>query len=559
MIAKHITAKGGGIGNLADYIDDEEKTRLKWTAGCVTDDFKMAVKEIEATQSGNRNNVNEKTYHLVISFQQSDKEKLSNDDYKAIESEIANVLGFGEHQRLCALHTNTDHYHLHIAYNTINPITYKKERSFHRYAALRKLCNQIEKKYGLEPIKMDVKSKSSVENVPAKAKDKVAHTGQESFYDYIIRHKIEILQNLNLSKKWSEFHQGLLMIGIHLKRRGAGLIFTDRDGKHYASPSKIDRSLSKGNLEKRFGAYEDAPQEIVENAPINEQYKSAPSRFAERVTSKELYDEFKAKKRERLDKLSSIRSDENERYQNTTEKYKRLKQRFRSYPHYLERIRIMEMEEKARNKAIANNARQSVRAEIPFNSWDAFLAFKARQGDDNAKTLLDYRQKKQAKEPMEQPYKTDGEYQRVEMEKQLIDKIVIESMRQQENITRKRLGFEQATAFKAIIKMDEVLKIENIKGESTIKLTGNTIRTIAYAPNKLEVLFNFSDGSKIIASSKKISWEGQNENVKRLAQLLAQKKWGKRFELTGNALQFASMQGSKVEAKTREDDTGLSR
>lgn len=536
MIAKHVEAKKDDIRALGRYIADSRdalaigpKVSLAWTEGCVSDDFFAALREMEATQARNWRCVTGKTYHLVVSFQPADGDKLAPGDYRAIEREIAEVLGFAGHQRVCAIHSNTGHLHLHVAYNMVDPVTFRKERSFHRYALLRKLCNNLERKYGLEPIK--ALANEALGKVPPKAADKVAHTGQESFYDYVLRQGAKIRLALELSQTWGEFHQGLLRLGLHLKARGAGLVLADRHGKHGAAPSKVDRAMSKGNLEKRFGPFEAASPDLLEATASEERYEAAPARYPERL-SEALFAEFKARKKERLGQLAEIRAKENEDYHQSTEKHQALRHQYRHYPHYLERLRIMEREERARAKVAFGEQRQAIREAYPFTSWDTFLAFKAQQGDALSQKLLKLRQRKGQKTATT---KTDAEYRESDLQRQALDRITLESLREQEKVSRLGLAQGHASALKAIIKMDEVLKIEEVRGNEPPKLVSH-----ALLPEGLgyRVVFTFSNGGKISVSALELSVEGQDEWTMRVAREFALKKWGRKTEATGNTIKF---------------------
>lgn len=61
-----------GHERLADYIGDKlhdgEKVLYSWHEGCLSDDYALAIREVQATQALNTRSRKEKTYHLVISF-----------------------------------------------------------------------------------------------------------------------------------------------------------------------------------------------------------------------------------------------------------------------------------------------------------------------------------------------------------------------------------------------------------------------------------------------------------------------------------------------------------
>ena len=56
---------------------------------------------------------------------------------------------------------------------------------------------------------------------------------------------------LRRAKSWDELDQCLERHGLHIEPKGAGMVLSD--GRRYVKASSIDRELSRGKLEKRFG------------------------------------------------------------------------------------------------------------------------------------------------------------------------------------------------------------------------------------------------------------------------------------------------------------------
>ena len=91
-------------------------------AGAGLDDLDTALIEIEATRTMASAKVNDRTYHLVVSFHAGEREKLSQEDLQDIERNFAEALGFADHQRVAGTHVNTDNFHMHVAYNKVHPV-----------------------------------------------------------------------------------------------------------------------------------------------------------------------------------------------------------------------------------------------------------------------------------------------------------------------------------------------------------------------------------------------------------------------------------------------------
>lgn len=130
MISKSIPrkAENDNYQAIARYVGaadhEDEKLLHRWHAGCQSDDYSDAIKEVCATQDMNTRTTKEKTYHLLVSVNPEDDAKLSCQDWQDIEAAFADVLGLSEHQRHCGVHNNTANTHLHVAYNLIHPQTF---------------------------------------------------------------------------------------------------------------------------------------------------------------------------------------------------------------------------------------------------------------------------------------------------------------------------------------------------------------------------------------------------------------------------------------------------
>ena len=66
-----------------------------------------------------------------------------------IEDTICAAIGFGEHQRVSAVHQNTDHWHLHVAINKVHPPTFRNVEPFCDHYRLQECCAELEVKHGL--------------------------------------------------------------------------------------------------------------------------------------------------------------------------------------------------------------------------------------------------------------------------------------------------------------------------------------------------------------------------------------------------------------------------
>ncbi|MEW5993031.1 MAG: TraI/MobA(P) family conjugative relaxase [Candidatus Zixiibacteriota bacterium] len=286
MIAKRIERKPevrDDYSHLGRYIaaarEKGEKLDKFWIVNCdagvALADLDTALIEIEATRAL-KPGIADKTYHLVISFRPGDREKLSLEELQDIEQNFAEALGFGEHQRVVGTHINTDNFHMHIAFNKIHPGTLRCHTPRQDFKALAKTCRAMEQKYGLE---VDRGMTDGKERNPlsTKARDFEARTWQQSFEGHLREHKDQILAVVAGATSWRELQVGLAEFDATLRKRGAGLVFAEIDGKGRMKASALDRSCSLPALERRLGPFAPAPErEKASPRPKRRPYNGRP-------------------------------------------------------------------------------------------------------------------------------------------------------------------------------------------------------------------------------------------------------------------------------------------
>lgn len=252
MIAKHIPMKSikqSDFGGLVDYITSaqgkQERVGLVAVTNCHAEQAQTAALEVMATQARNTRSVSDKTYHLVLSF--APGEHLSDDLIAQIEARVCEGLGFGEHQRVSAVHHDTDHQHLHIAINKIHPTRHTIHSPYNDHKSLGQLCDGIERDYGLVRTNHTA-GKSASENRVA---DMERHAGIESLVSWVRR---ECAEQIKQAATWRDVHKTLAEHGLQLQPRGNGFVVVSGDGV-IAKASTIDRSFAKRQLEARLGGF----------------------------------------------------------------------------------------------------------------------------------------------------------------------------------------------------------------------------------------------------------------------------------------------------------------
>ncbi|WP_226669039.1 TraI/MobA(P) family conjugative relaxase [Microbulbifer aggregans] len=289
MIAKRSPRRSdskSSFSTLAKYITDQkhggEKVGFTKVTNCQTEKFSLAVAEIEATQALNTRAKNDKTYHLIVSFREGDSptpEQLTD-----IEHEICSAIGLSEHQRMSALHTDTDNPHLHIAINKIHPETLRMVEPYYDQYRLGEACERLEKKHDLQ-VDNHAHDKKRAQRKSTPELDEMREGGQKPLVDWLTERK----PSIEKIESWKNLHKAFSELGCQVKLRGNGLSILDIKSGIAVKASAVDRQLSKAQLEKRLGKFEpgmDVP------GKAQGQYKSTDGHIEKSAARAELWEKF---------------------------------------------------------------------------------------------------------------------------------------------------------------------------------------------------------------------------------------------------------------------------
>ncbi|WP_017172171.1 TraI/MobA(P) family conjugative relaxase [Xanthomonas phaseoli] len=253
MIAKHVpmrVVKKSDFRELVEYLNDpqekQERVGRVTVTNCLQDNALDAALEVQATQALNTRSEADKTCHLLISFREG--ESPTPEVLEAIEARVCAALGYADHQRVSAVHHDTDNLHIHVAINKIHPTRHTIHTPYNDYKTLGEICEKLEREYGLEADNHTAR-KTAGEN---RAGDMERHAGVESLLGWIKR---ECADQIKSAQSWAELHAVMQRNGLELRERGNGLVITDGAGQGVKA-SSIARELSKTKLEARFGAFE---------------------------------------------------------------------------------------------------------------------------------------------------------------------------------------------------------------------------------------------------------------------------------------------------------------
>ncbi|AMQ26649.1 TPA: relaxase/mobilization nuclease domain-containing protein [Legionella pneumophila] len=398
MIIRHIPMKSAKLSNfssLVKYIVDEQnkhervgKVRI---SNCNSIDPTWAIHEVLATQARNQRAKGDKTYHLLISF--APGENPSEDILKAIEERVVSSIGFKDHQRISAIHHDTDNLHIHVAVNKIHPKSFNMIEPYRAYRAFSEVASTLEVEYGLELTNHQTR-KSRSENL---ADDMEQHSGIESLINWMKR---QCWENLESAENWDEFHKILAVHDLEIRVKANGFVFCNKDGLTIKA-SSVSRGFSKKNLEYQLGAFIPSPysthiagQNIYRYEPLNKQ-----------VLGKEIYARYLHEKEhgktvlsEKLESLCEVKTkliDKAKKRGRMKRAALKLLKATRTQKQYLyKQISQTLLNDIEKIRKNYTKERDNLLDSHKKNTWADWLRYKAQQGDKDALTAMRYRNRK---------------------------------------------------------------------------------------------------------------------------------------------------------------------
>ena len=281
MIAKRIPAPKGGAGfealaryvvnaragvdpasweRLSAYVLDAngqgEKVAWSRVSNCHNTDPGWAVKEILATQGRNTRSKSDKGYHLVVSFPEGERPRRAQ--IEDIEDCLVAAIGFADHQRVSAVHQNTDNWHLHVAINKVHPESLRNVAPFQDHFRLQQACAELEIRHGLtREAHTTSLEQARRQKARGRAADFAARHGAPSFLAWMQEHAAPALLAARVAGRgWTEVHRVAAAHGLVVKPRGAGLVIGHAsDSRLHVKASEVDRGLSFRAMTEACGPY----------------------------------------------------------------------------------------------------------------------------------------------------------------------------------------------------------------------------------------------------------------------------------------------------------------
>ena len=391
MISKHIGMHNrdkSSIVRLVNYITSDQQKAHRVSeviiSNCKHDDPDLAAREMLMTQLKNRRAKSDKTYHLMVSFRPG--EDPTPETIRRVETELCKRLGFAEHQRIAVVHRDTNSVHLHVAINKIHPKRFSIRDPYMDHFALGKECEKLEAQLLLRSDNHAATGKTKAER---KAGDVEAVTGQQSLLSYI---REECLPAIQAAQSWEELHRELAKAGLTIKVQNNGINFVAVTGGHVTG-SGVDRAFSKGNLEKRLGAFRPAPEDCKIIAPVKT-FQRKP--LGPDSPLKTEFAELKEKREETVTRHISIIRDQHRR---KIEEVRRENRNDRKHARRIPAGRTakrrlyaaIDAKYKAQMERIREESRQerqTVYSQTPRRNWLTWLQKQAKNGRQEALKAL---------------------------------------------------------------------------------------------------------------------------------------------------------------------------
>ena len=269
----------------------------------------IAASEMRSTAAQNAR-VGDPAFHTVLSWPEG--EKPAPEQIEEAIDIITENLGLQDCQCVYGLHSNTDHHHLHIAYNRVHPETYKAIKPANGWTkkTMEKSAREIEVAQGWalelsgkhftvdngEVVPVRGRREKEISLTP-KARDFESHTGEVSAQSKgIERVTPELIKS---AENWKDFHEKLAAQNIVYERKGSGAVFVIEGQPVKAS--SISKGCSLAKLEKRFGPFQEIPFEIAAERAL-----AQPAESAELQASKTT--EEKAEQRQPIKKYNMAKA-----------------------------------------------------------------------------------------------------------------------------------------------------------------------------------------------------------------------------------------------------------
>ncbi|MCP3963614.1 MAG: relaxase/mobilization nuclease domain-containing protein [bacterium] len=256
MIGK--VTRGRGFKGLLTYLlqgqDGQQQDRVAWVATrnlVVDPEFAPSVMHSTAAENPR---VEKPVYHLSISL--DPQERLEPEVLRGVAERTLRDLGLEHHQAVLVAHEDTEHQHVHVMVNRVDPTSRKAWRAGHDYARIEKSLRLQERELGLRQVRgrhfsLDGGDRHREARASSGSRRLAERTRKQPFGEHV---RAVARRDMLEARTWGELHDRLGEVGLRLEKRGRGLVVTD--GGERVKASFVDRKASLASLERRLATYE---------------------------------------------------------------------------------------------------------------------------------------------------------------------------------------------------------------------------------------------------------------------------------------------------------------
>lgn len=261
MIGK-IPRAGRGFTGLVSYLMNgkagtKDPNRVEWshTRNLVSPDPELAPTQMRATAAKSRR-CEKPVYHLVISWAAS--ETPTPMSMLEIGETTLRDLQLLDHQAVFFSHKDTDHKHLHIVVNRVNPETHKAWHASKDYERVEKSLARQALERGYTPVPGRHNAPELAASMPRRAKDGEFQLAKQHrlprldrWSDLeIISRRHQLAPMFESATSWRDLTNRLAEAHLLLHRKGQGIIIADATG--YMKLSELHKDIRLRGLEQRY-------------------------------------------------------------------------------------------------------------------------------------------------------------------------------------------------------------------------------------------------------------------------------------------------------------------
>ncbi|MGB0849416.1 MAG: TraI/MobA(P) family conjugative relaxase [Thiolinea sp.] len=366
------------------------------------DDPALAIKAIQATQSRNTRSKADPCYHLMISFPEG--EKPARDKLEAIEEAFCQAIGLAEHQRISAIHDDTDHFHVHVAINKVHPTTHRMVEPFYDKLKLVECAEQLEIKYNLtKQIDWEQARERRQQQTPQQQKKQItealkAHSGQLPFNDWVKQRSAKITDAIDEADSWQTLQHSLQRFDLCIKPRGNGAVLSSRSENVSVRLSELGREYTKTKLEQRLGKLtstsHNSSNQTSTGIKAETRYQKGPAQ--QNAQQSQLWQDFQQRQQEKKAALSNLQQRRKAGYAALKADYQQRRQAIKqdtllTGPYRRKAWQVLAASHKTRRNQLKQQLwqeQQHIYRHYPERNWQDYLIKQAEQGNDKALLTL---------------------------------------------------------------------------------------------------------------------------------------------------------------------------